>query len=110
MIVIVTPLPARFSARTAAASRSINLRMKALYNLEKRCHTCEHKYLVPIIRESRMRELVLLTYPCPNCTQNLIGRCIEVTCLIPFRIRSHHAKGRCLRCYNALLRDDGRIS
>jgi len=56
-----------------------------------------------------MRELILLTYPCPHCTPNLAGRCIEVTCLIPFTARPHHAKGRCLRCYNALLRYERRI-
>ena len=84
--------------------------MKAPSNLEKRCHGCGVPYPVPIIRECRTRELILLTYPCPNCTPNLVGRCIEVTCLIPFRVRPHHAKGRCLRCYNRLLRYENRIA
>lgn len=84
--------------------------MKAPFSIEKRCQACGNVYLVPNLRESRARELILTLFPCPACLSNPEGRCIEITCLIPFRVKPHHAKGRCLRCYNRLLRYERRIT
>jgi hypothetical protein len=84
--------------------------MKAPSFLEKRCQKCGEKYPVPNIRECRTRAMILQTFPCPNCEPVHLARCVESTCRIPFRVRRHHAKGRCLRCYNRHLRYERRIA
>lgn len=80
-------------------------------HIKKLCERCEEFFLIPNIRESRARELALQFYPCPHCLfvksvfyprNNRSGRCID--CSIPFLLIDHHAKGRCLRCYNKNLR------
>lgn len=91
-----------------------NLHMKALY-LTKRCQRCEEKFDIPNVRASNARLLIIQFYPCPHCGyvqdrpgSNTSGRCRD--CSIPFSIIDHHAKGRCLRDYNAKLRYEGRIA
>ena len=84
--------------------------MKAPFRIEKRCQACGNVYPLPNLRECRARDLILQLFPCPACVTIDDGRCIDESCLIPFRVRPHHAKGRCLRCYNRLLRYENRIA
>lgn len=84
--------------------------MKAPSNLEKRCQACGNFYQVPNLRECRARDLILQLFPCPACVLTSEGRCADPTCLLPFTVIPHHARGRCLRCYNRLLRYEGSIA
>ena len=77
--------------------------------IKRRCERCEQLYAIPNIRESRVRETLLVCFPCTWCfysqcdPTNIMGRCVG--CSIPFNIIDHHAKGRCTRCYMSFLRD-----
>lgn len=72
-----------------------------IQNLTKRCERCEQLYLLPNIKESYARRLIIEYFPCEHCgfskdSSNKAGRCRD--CSIPFVFIDHHAHGRCKRC------------
>jgi len=80
-------------------------------NIKKRCHRCEEIFLLPNIRESIARDILIEFMPCTHCEYvknplvpngNLAGRCAD--CKIAFTVVKYHSKGRCIRCSRAYQR------
>ena len=85
--------------------------------IKKRCERCDLFFLIPAIRESHAREIALQFFPCTHCAYvrdinrplyNRTGHCVG--CLLPFAFIPHHGKGKCMRCYQATIRDESRAA
>ena len=99
----------QISVKNHTSNHHMKVHCMKIPHIQKRCERCEEQFLIPNIRQSRAREKMLMYFPCPYCLftragmGDKSGRCRS--CSIPFVMIDHHARGMCMRCYQAWIRD-----